>query len=260
MPEVTKKVKRKTISKKLRFEVFKRDSFTCQYCGAKAPDVLLHVDHITPVSKGGKNTLLNLVTACECCNLGKSNEPLDENAAVKKAQEQAKILQERREQIEMMRDWQMGLVDEMQMSLQAVNDLYQHLTNGKYRINDSFLYGTIKSLVNRFGLSEVMESMRCGFETYDDSCMVLEKLGGICYTRKNPQIRRRAYIKGILNNKIYYGEIKSSWFVPLMDRGYEAGGESFLDDVEKWAKGLRRISWSSLQRDLENMVAEYEEE
>ena len=42
---------RKAISKKLRFEVFKRDSFTCQYCGKSAPDVILHVDHILPVKK-----------------------------------------------------------------------------------------------------------------------------------------------------------------------------------------------------------------
>ena len=45
--------KRKPISKKLRFEVFKRDSFTCQYCGKSAPDVVLHIDHIKPVKEGG---------------------------------------------------------------------------------------------------------------------------------------------------------------------------------------------------------------
>ena len=54
--------KRKSISKKNRFEVFKRDSFTCQYCGASAPDVLLEVDHIKPVASGGTNDILNLIT------------------------------------------------------------------------------------------------------------------------------------------------------------------------------------------------------
>lgn len=43
---------RKTISKKTRFEVFKRDSFTCQYCGRTAPDVILEIDHINPVNNG----------------------------------------------------------------------------------------------------------------------------------------------------------------------------------------------------------------
>lgn len=53
--------------------VFERDGYTCQYCGAKAPDAELHVDHIVPVSKGGGNSLDNLVTACAACNLGKSD-------------------------------------------------------------------------------------------------------------------------------------------------------------------------------------------
>ena len=63
--------KRQPISKKLRFEVFKRDSFTCQYCGLKAPDVILEVDHIKPVKEGGTNDLLNLITSCYICNRGK---------------------------------------------------------------------------------------------------------------------------------------------------------------------------------------------
>ena len=59
---------RKAIPKSVRFEVFKRDKFTCQYCGASAPDVILEIDHIRPVSKGGTNDILNLVTACRDCN------------------------------------------------------------------------------------------------------------------------------------------------------------------------------------------------
>lgn len=44
---------RKPISKTLRFEVFKRDSFKCQYCGAEAPNVLLHIDHIKSADSKG---------------------------------------------------------------------------------------------------------------------------------------------------------------------------------------------------------------
>jgi 5-methylcytosine-specific restriction endonuclease McrA len=47
------------ISKKIRFEVFKRDSFICQYCGRSAPNVTLEVDHIEPISKGGTDDILN---------------------------------------------------------------------------------------------------------------------------------------------------------------------------------------------------------
>ena len=48
---------RKPLSKKIRFEVFKRDKFTCQYCGRMSPDVILEVDHIEPVAEGGDNEI-----------------------------------------------------------------------------------------------------------------------------------------------------------------------------------------------------------
>lgn len=68
--------KRKSTGKRLRFEIFKRDGFTCQYCGAQPPDVVLVVDHIHPVSKGGDNDPLNLITSCEPCNQGKADKTL----------------------------------------------------------------------------------------------------------------------------------------------------------------------------------------
>lgn len=61
------------ITKRTRFEVLRRDEHTCQYCGAKAPDVVLHIDHVIPVSLGGDDKPGNLVTACKDCNTGKSS-------------------------------------------------------------------------------------------------------------------------------------------------------------------------------------------
>jgi HNH endonuclease len=64
------------VSTRTRFEVFKRDGFTCQYCGRKPPEALLHVDHIIPRARGGEDESTNLVTACSECNLGKAAVPL----------------------------------------------------------------------------------------------------------------------------------------------------------------------------------------
>jgi hypothetical protein len=64
---------REPIGQKLRFKVFKRDNFTCQYCGGHPPLVRLEVDHIDPVAKGGTNAIDNLVTSCEECNRGKGD-------------------------------------------------------------------------------------------------------------------------------------------------------------------------------------------
>ena len=71
-------LRRKHLSKTLRFEVLKRDGFTCQYCGAKPEESALTVDHIKPIDQGGRDEASNLVTACAACNRGKSNTPTDE--------------------------------------------------------------------------------------------------------------------------------------------------------------------------------------
>lgn len=90
--------RRKAISKRVRFEVFKRDLFVCQYCGSTPPKAVLHLDHIVPVSKGGDNTEGNLVTACDSCNIGKSDIPL--NASPESLNERRKKIQESEEQLE----------------------------------------------------------------------------------------------------------------------------------------------------------------
>lgn len=66
-----------TVSKRLRYEVLRRDDHTCRYCGAKAPDVAITVDHVLPVALGGADTADNLVAACKDCNAGKSSASAD---------------------------------------------------------------------------------------------------------------------------------------------------------------------------------------
>lgn len=65
------------ISTRLRYEILRRDGFTCRYCGAKAPDAVLEVDHVLAVALGGTDEPTNLVTACEPCNSGKASTTPD---------------------------------------------------------------------------------------------------------------------------------------------------------------------------------------
>lgn len=67
---------RQPVSKKMRFDVFKRDNFACIYCGQHPPKVVLEADHVVPVFEGGKNRMDNLVTACFDCNRGKGKHSL----------------------------------------------------------------------------------------------------------------------------------------------------------------------------------------
>jgi len=68
------KVSRSGIPPKLRFEVLRRDKYVCQYCGACGKNTELEVDHIIPVSRGGKDELNNLKTSCIECNRGKGGD------------------------------------------------------------------------------------------------------------------------------------------------------------------------------------------
>ena len=73
--EINSRVERAKMSESLRYDILKRDNYKCQICGASAKDgAKLQVDHIIPVSKGGKTEPNNLQTLCARCNIGKSNK------------------------------------------------------------------------------------------------------------------------------------------------------------------------------------------
>ena len=87
------------LSVRRRFQVFQRDSFTCQYCGRTSPDVVLEVDHIVPLSKGGSDDVMNLWTSCWDCNRGKAAKSLDVVVTGEDPYDRAVMLLERERQI-----------------------------------------------------------------------------------------------------------------------------------------------------------------
>jgi len=60
-----------------RKEIFRRDHFTCQYCGKITP--FLTIDHVQPKHLGGQHSWTNLVAACPTCNHHKGGRPLKES-------------------------------------------------------------------------------------------------------------------------------------------------------------------------------------
>ena len=165
------------VSKKLRFEVFKRDSFTCQYCGRKAPDVVLEVDHIKPVAEGGKNTLLNLITSCQECNRGKGKRMLTDHQELDKERNQLELLQQRKEQLKMMMKWKDEL---LQMEEEQV-DYIAKIVLGKDESLTDVGRRNIKKHIERFGFEMVVESAIISQRQYVDTEVRLKKLGGIAW-------------------------------------------------------------------------------
>ncbi len=67
------RVERGKVSNRMRFSIYKRDGYRCRMCGISDRFANLEVDHIIPISKGGKSTYDNLQTLCHRCNVQKGN-------------------------------------------------------------------------------------------------------------------------------------------------------------------------------------------
>lgn len=56
-------------------ELIKNSNNTCFWCDQEIPNGKMHLDHIYPLSRGGKDEINNLVVSCEYCNKRKANKP-----------------------------------------------------------------------------------------------------------------------------------------------------------------------------------------
>lgn len=177
---------RKQIPKRIRFEVFKRDKFTCQYCGRMAPDVVLQVDHIKPVSKGGTNDILNLITSCFDCNNGKSNIELSDDTVVKKQQEQLKLIAEHKEQIEMMFRWKEGLMEIEKISVDAISKVFSEKADSSVSEKGRC---SIRKWIREFSFNDVLDAAIISIDAYYDGTQetaekAFNMIPGICYNKR----------------------------------------------------------------------------
>lgn len=254
--------KRKSLSKNLRFEVFKRDSFKCQYCGAEAPDVLLVIDHINPVSKGGDNDLTNLITAFKDCNCGKTNRTLDDKSVVYKTRKQLEELQERREQLEMMMRWRQVLKDFKEKIVEELCFYWQELAPG-YTVNENGIKN-VKSLMRKYSHDEIVEAMDISAERYLERTqdgvvtneswdIAFDKIGGICHNRKfqreNPHLAMLNHINNIAQKNCGY--FNKSVATELLFKSHKLGATS--DELMTIARGCR--CWTQFYDDLESLMA-----
>lgn len=67
------RVERGKVSNKMRFSIYERDGYRCRKCGISDRYANLEIDHIIPISKGGKSTYDNLQTLCHKCNIEKGD-------------------------------------------------------------------------------------------------------------------------------------------------------------------------------------------
>lgn len=246
--------RRSGLSKRIRFEVFKRDRFTCQYCGGISPDVILHVDHIDPVSNGGSDDIVNLISACSDCNLGKGARPLSNVAALSKQHHQMAEMQDRREQLQLLADWHKELAELESETADLVSDHLHRLSGHQYTLNDKGRRTAVK-LVGMFSLEEVLAAATESIDRYmsDETDQAsFEKafsmVGKFCTINRraagNPSIKQAYYIRGILRNTCHQinEEEALSLISELIEKRFD------VDSITKHAKAS--TSWKQWTKDI----------
>lgn len=147
------------VSKRVRFEVFKRDSFQCQYCGRTPPAVVLECDHVTPVAGGGGDRETNLVTSCFDCNRGKSDVPLAQVLPTV-----AERMEREREIAEQFDKYNKFLSSRRRRETADINEIGRFWFNQFSEEKDKFVFGpariaSIRTFLKRLPKTVILDAM-----------------------------------------------------------------------------------------------------
>lgn len=174
-----------SISKKLRFEVFKRDGFTCQYCGKTPPEVTLEIDHIQPKSKEGTDDIDNLITSCFDCNRGKSNIELERITPPLK--EKLEVLKEQEEQLQeyqkIVRKRERRVCKDIEKIAEAFEATYPNRV-----LSDEFKGRTLRHFLRFLSVEILVEAMHLGCSRVHDPEGSIKYFCGVCWRRIKGEI------------------------------------------------------------------------
>jgi hypothetical protein len=244
-----------SLSQRVRFEVFKRDRFTCQYCGRKAPDVILHADHVTPRAAGGEDDILNLVTSCRECNLGKSDRMLSDQADIEVRRKAMEELEARRSQLEMLRDWHVSLSSLDEQAAEMLWDVWCSVAVVSRKMEEGEK-ASLMQLLKKYSFDEVVEGMRTACSKRHSGDIAFAAIGKFCRLAKmendDPVDCRRRYILGILRNRLNYVNLATAAtaITDAINRGVN------VDYIEQSAKAV--VSWTQFRDILHEACCEVE--
>ena len=236
------------VPNRVRFEVFKRDKFTCQYCGSAAPDVVLNCDHIEPVSLGGSPDILNLITSCRACNSGKGAIPLSDTAALDKQRSMLADLEERRQQIEMMVQWRDELRGRATDTIEMIAD---HMAGRSKFVPNESGRADIRRWLKNFSVDEILRASDEAFDTYltfvgdepsaDSWNRAFLRIPGIIRTQRQegerPYLRKLFYIQGIIRVR---SKAKRYNCVEYLEHIHLCGIS--LEEIERRAKRMNSLA------------------
>lgn len=249
------------VYKRIKFEVFEKDSFRCQYCNAVAPNVTLHLHRLQEVQKN-ENWLdpAFLTTSCEDCkdkintkdsSKGNSNDYLPLNE-----------LEERLEQLKMLIHWRKGMLKIKKRQLASLVDFWQELVPGIY-LNDEHKR-TLLLCMNKYSRDEIKETMQIAVQevivfhrdgSIDQNTLKIafEKIPEICLRktkiRKNREMEDLYHIHDILKQRLQ-GFFDSDRVIQWLH--YARSWEVKLDELTNLA--FKVTNWTQFSCNIDEMV------
>lgn len=215
-----------SISRKIRFEVFKRDGFKCAYCGKSPPQIILEADHIDPKDNGGGDDINNLITACFDCNRGKKNIPLIKVPST--ISENLLILQEQENQLKEYRKFVKKIEHRIQKDIDEIDEIYSQ-AYPEWGFSENFKRISLKVFLRSLSKEKIIDFLEKAIYKFpNDKDTVIRYFCGICWRE----------IKG--NDPGYL--IKTEW--KKLSSSYGKGiGYCKKADIEK----IKNIPFSDLQ-------------
>lgn len=246
---------RRKLTKKIRFEVFKRDKFTCQYCGRSAPEVILEVDHIHPISKGGGNDILNLITSCKDCNRGKSDRTLSDNSTVQKQQKQIQDLADKNEQLQMMLEWRDSLKNVRESEINTFEKTIQDFCGDNHHLTEVGRKN-IRKLLNTYSILELLDALDVALLQYYDGSensvnIVISKVSAIAFYKRNPMNQSQKniyYLRKILINRFTY--VNKSKAYLIIKEALEKGAD--FNEIKTICSSCR--NWTEFQEEMRDLT------
>ena len=174
-----------SITKTIRFEVFKRDGFQCQYCGKHPPQVVLEIDHILPRKRKGKNDIENLITACFDCNRGKGTRDLKVSPVSIK--ERTNILKEKEAQLKEFYKLQAAIQRRVENDIECLCVNWLILSDSENEISEIGRV-SLKNLLKNFPKIQIKEAMEIAWATsYVKPDGKFKYMCGVLWTQKRQQ-------------------------------------------------------------------------
>ena len=168
------------MTKKQRFEVFKRDLFICQYCGATPPTAILEIDHIEPKSKGGGDDIDNLITACFPCNRGKGATQLKDRQP--DPSHKSEVIREREDQLRAYNRLLLNKANRIRNDIEFINRHFESITDKKLSFTESFKNTTLRKFLEHLARQEICDALdiaRCKVAPFDGR--FINYFCGVCW-------------------------------------------------------------------------------